>query len=350
MRVVTSSTVLVAFGVGGCAMEVSEPVEQTTEAAGARHLRYTQVNITAGPANQDGWFPRGLSEDGEVIGQAFDCNEDFSVCTQDVVKRRRNGQFVVLEEDFLVNDVNSRGDAGGCTFDPVTFQGQAGIVRENGRLELIPPLPGEMSSCVVEVSDSGNVAFVVSTDPDFVNSTYVFDRGQIRPFPVSNVSVNDINDKAQLAGIQFDFPNRAFRFDSRSQTTTFLQPVPPDEQSWGFAINRQGEVLGTSFDFDGSIQRIGKWNRRDQFETWLIATPDFIANNVIWNEQGLIVLSNTSDENTYLVPAPGVRLNLADLVRNPPVAPQLQAIAVNQRGDIVASSSADGSAYLYRRD
>src|SRR5687768_4383997 len=103
MRVVFVSTVLVAFGVLGCAAEVSEPLDETAEAVAATRFRYTQVNITAGPPNQDGWFPRGLSEDGEVIGQAFDCNDDFTICTQDVVKRRRNGEFTVLEEDFFAS-------------------------------------------------------------------------------------------------------------------------------------------------------------------------------------------------------------------------------------------------------
>ena len=38
-------------------------------------------------------------------------------------------------------------------------------------------------------------------------------------------------------------------------------------QSWGFAIKRQGEVLGSSFDVYGIIERVGKWNRKNQFET-----------------------------------------------------------------------------------
>ena len=345
MRAIAVSIVLVTFGVAGCAEELSDASD---DAEAAKRLRYTQVDITVGPANVDGWFPRGLSDKGEVIGQGFDCNEDFTVCSQVVLKRRDNGEFTVLENNFLMNDVNSRGDSGGCTFDPVTFLGQAGIVRVDGTLELIPPLPGEMSSCVSRVSDSG-VAFVVSTDPNFVNSVYVFDRGTIRPFPVVNVDVADINDKAQLAGTQFTEPgNRAYRFDARAQTTTILQPVPPDPQSFGFAINKQGEVLGTSFDFDGSIQRIGSWNRTNQFETALIATPAFIANSLTWNEQGLIVVSNTNDGNTYLVPSPGVRLNLADLVRNGPAPTFFQAIAVNQRADIVGA--AYGSALLFRRE
>ncbi len=352
MRALIVSTLLVAFGVGGCGAEPADVSDEASAATNVKNLRYRQVNITAGPENEDGWFPRGLSAQGEVIGQAFDCNEDFTVCSQDVVKREGNGQFTVLAENFFVNDVNSRGDAGGCTFDPVTFLGQAGIVRVNGRLELIPPLPGEMSSCVSKVSDSG-VAFVTSTDPNFVASVYVLDHGKILPFPVLNVTVEDINDKAQVAGTQGDGPgDHAYRFDARTQTTTILPPVPPDPFSSGVAINRQGEVLGFSQDF-GGIQRIGKWNRKNAFETSLIGgVPAFptITSSVTWNEQGLIVASATSDGNTYLIPSPGVRLNLADLVKNGPAPSQLQVLAVNDHADIVAASLADGSAFLFQRD
>jgi hypothetical protein len=344
---------LISFILAGCVAEPSDDVtDETTAAVHATHFRYTQIDITAAPRNTDNWFPRGLSDHGEVVGQATDCNEDFTVCRQFAVKRRVNGQFTVLEEDFFVNDVTSRGDAGGCTTHPVNFEGQAGIVRANGTLELIAPQPGEMSSCVIKLSDAG-VAFVSSTDPDFVTSVYILDRGQRRPFTVQNSTVNDINDRAELAGIQFFDPNRAYRFDARAQTTTLLQPVAPDPQSWGFAINRQGEVLGTSFNFDGSIQRIGKWNKKNQFETSVIGgtgNPAFpvITNSLSWNEQGLIVLSNTDDGNAYLVPSPGVRLNLADLVRNGPAPTFVQVIAVNQRGDIVAS--ANEGVFLFRRD
>jgi hypothetical protein len=355
MKKLTSSTVLTAFVLAGCAAEpsdVSETLDEAAAAVHANHFRYRQIDITSPPRNTDDWFPRGLSDQGEVIGQATDCNEDFTVCTQFAVKRRLNGQFTVLEEGFVTNDVNSRGDSGGCTTHPVNFEGQAGIVRVDGTLELIPPLPGEMSSCVIKLSDSG-VAFVASTDPDFVTSVYILDRGRRRPFTVENSVVNDINDRAEIAGIQFNNPNRAYRFDARRQTTTFLQPVPPDPQSWGFAINREGEVLGTSFDFDATIQRIGKWNTRNRFETSIIAGTDnpafpVIVNNLNWNENGLIVLSNIEDGNAYLVPARGVLLNLADLVKNGPAPTFVQVIAVNLRGDIVAS--ANEGVILFRRD
>ena len=80
------------------------------------------------------------------------------------------------------------------------------------------------------------------------------------------------------------------------------------------------------------------------------ASPAFpvIANSVTWNEQGLIVVSATSDENTYLVPSPGVRLNLADLVKNANAPSSLQVIAVNNHADIVGA--AESSAFLFIRD
>jgi len=353
MRAATLWTVLAAFGVAGCGVEMSDPPDQTGGAIAAARPRYEQVDVTAGPANLDGWFPRGLTDNGDVIGQGFDCNDDFSVCSQTVLRRGRNGKFTVLENNFLINDVNSRGDSGGCTFDPVTFLGQAGIVRANGALELIPPQPGEMSSCVSNVSDSG-VAFVTSTDPNFVASVYVFDRGQKRPFPVQNVTVNDINDRAQIAGIMGEGPgNRAYRFDARRQITTILEPVAPDAFSWGLAINRRGEVLGYSFaDFD-ALHRIGKWNRQNQFETAVIeGIPTFpaISNSLTWNEQGLIIESATSDGNTYLIPSPGVRLNLADLVKGGQAASSLQVQAVNQQADLLAFRLTDGSSFLFRRE
>ena len=99
MRVVASSALLLVFAVG-CAPDTTEALGATADELGAgnpsetqlnaKELRYTQIDITAGPTTHDGWLPRGLTPQGELIGQAFNCNENNSVCAQDVVKRRRN--------------------------------------------------------------------------------------------------------------------------------------------------------------------------------------------------------------------------------------------------------------------
>jgi hypothetical protein len=127
--------------------------------------------------------------------------------------------------------------------------------------------------------------------------------------------------------------------------------VAPDPHSWGQALNRHGEVLGYSFIFDG-IERIGKWDRRDRFQVSFIeGTPEFptISNRLIWNEAGLIVISFTDDGNTYLVPTPGTRLNLADLVVGAAAPGSLVALQINKAGDFQATSAADGSFVLLLR-
>ena len=66
-------------------------------------------------------------------------------------------------------------------------------------------------------------------------------------------------------------------------------------------------------------ESIGIW-RKAAFETWFVeATPQYptISNRLRWNGGNMIVITHTSDLNSYLVPRPGIRLNLADLTDTP---------------------------------
>jgi hypothetical protein len=66
----------------------------------------------------------------------------------------------------------------------------------------------------------------------------------------------------------------------------------------------------------------------------------------------VITLANTrgsSRKTSYLVPRPGVRLDLADLVENLPTGQDLRAINdMNNRGDMIGTSSSGGSFLLER--
>jgi hypothetical protein len=353
MRAVTVWSVLVVFGVAGCVADASD-VSQGASDLNAKQLAYQQVDITAGPPELTDWSPTGVSDKGEVYGLGFTCDEFFYVCELDLIKRRTDGTFVTLQENFQPVEVNGDGDVGGCTVDDnFTFFGQAAIFRANGRLDLIPKLPGEVTSCVNALSDN-RAAVVTSFDEAFTPTTYVLDRNRTTTFAEPFASIMDVNNNGQLAGIiRADADaNRAFRFDSRTQTTTVLDPVPPDPHSWGMAINRHGEVLGYSFIFN-AIERIGKWNRDNVFETLFIqGTPELptISNQLMWNEDELVVVSQTLDGNTYLIPAPGVRVNLQDLVAGATVPPALFGLDINKRGDFVAFSFEDFTAKLYLRE
>ena len=95
-----------------------------------------------------------------------------------------------------------------------------------------------------------------------------------------------------------------------------LDRLPTEPHAWGQAINRHGDVLGYSFVF-GGLTRIGVW-RGATFQTYFVeGTPEFptVSNRLKWNERGMIVITDTTDLNSYLVPRPNQRLNLADLTR-----------------------------------
>ena len=182
----------------------------------------------------------------------------------------------------------------------------------------------------------------------------MLDRNRTTPFTVVGASIEGLNNDGQLAGIlRADADaNRAFRFDARSETTTILDPVSPDPHAWGMAINKQGEVLGYSFIFNG-VERIGKWTRKGKFETLFTeGTPEFptISNELMWNEDELVVVSDTLDLNTYLIPRPGVRVNLQDLVGDATVPTMLIGLDINKGGDFLAFSIDDFSSQLYVRD
>jgi len=353
MKAVKLSSLLVVFGVAGCLSEAGD-VSEGPSHLGARELSYRQVDVTAGPVGFNGWSPAGVSDKGEVYGLGFTCDEFYYNCQFDLIKRRTDGTFATVRENFSPSEVNGNGDVGGCTVDDnATLFGQAAIVRANGQLDLIPKLPGEVTSCVNQLSDNRAVV-VTSFDSAYTATTYVLDRNRNTPFTGGAAAIRDLNDDGQLAGISTADVDaqRAFRFDSRTETTTILDPVSPDPHSWGMAINKHGEVLGYSFIFSAT-ERIGKWTRNNEFQTLFVeGTPELptVSNNLMWNEDGLIVVSQTTDLNTYLIPAPGVRVNLQDLVGNATVPTTLIGLDINKGGDFVAFSIDDFTTQLYLRD
>lgn len=348
MRGIAISLVFIGFAAPGCVQDEADEPPSIEE---ARRLGYQSIDLTAGPPNLDGWAPVGVADNGAVYGQGFDCTDDFSVCTFPLVRRAKNGQFSVLHPNFQVADVDEKGDVGGCTVDdPATFFGRAAVVKANGALVAFPPLAGELTACVSRLADD-RVAAINSFDENFAQTTYIFDKGAIVPFTLQ-ATIEDLNDHGQVTGFVFTPPNRAYRFDAATGATTILQPIAGDPDSWGMAINKHGQVLGYSF-VAGATERIGRWNQAGQFQVSFVeGTPEFptVSNRLAWNEDGLIVISQSfNDPNTYLVPAPGVRLNLADLTGGGEVPPTLIVPSVNKGGDILGFTF-DGRAFLFLRD
>jgi len=110
-------------------------------------------------------------------------------------------------------------------------------------------------------------------------------------------------------------------------------------------INNHGDVLGYSFEF-GGIERIGVWNKSGKFQTYFVqGIPEFptISNALRFNDHNLIAITDVSNPpnergNTYLVPKPGMRINLADQVTGAPPGLFLYVQRINNHGNILGSA------------
>jgi hypothetical protein len=166
------------------------------------------------------------------------------------------------------------------------------------------------------------------------------------PYPINNQGI--------LAGYIFRPATgdwRGFRFDPGTGQMTLLNPLPTEPQAFGLQINNRGDVLGYSFVF-GALERIGVWDINGVFHTYFVeGTPQFptVSNFLAFNDNNLIVITLDSDLTSYLVPQPGVRLDLATLVKNLPASsyPLLYVQAVNNHGDMIGWG--DSGDFLLKR-
>jgi probable HAF family extracellular repeat protein len=141
-----------------------------------------------------------------------------------------------------------------------------------------------------------------------------------RPVPV-------INDDFQISGTLLlldTFNFRAFRHDLLTGETTLLAPLDGDTDTWGLGINDRGEVLGYSFVFNAP-EHIGTWDRHGKFKVHFTegnAQYPTLSDNLVFNDREEIVISETTDGNSYVVPRVGHRFDLDVLVANLPATPQ----------------------------
>jgi hypothetical protein len=192
----------------------------------------------------------------------------------------------------------------------------------------------------------------------------LYHKGQATPLDfgpsISNPSRLAINNQGILSGRQGSSPfdgATGFRFDPRTEDAMLLQPLSTDPLAWGLAINNRGDVLGYSF-VSGGLERIGVWDRQGEFKTYFVeGTSEFptISNSLLFNDNNLIVITFVTSPasesgNSYLVPKPDTRLNIADLVENLPEGRDLSFISdINNQGSMIGTSS-QGSSFLLERE
>jgi len=322
--------------------------------AQSQELRYRYVSLAQVelPSGFLFWFPVAIDDRGRIYGFALTCATATCDSLRSYIAVYADGA-VTVRQPGIVYAANARGTIGGSVqIDPENFIQQAALFHGD-QVELVPPQPGEVTSFVTALNDAG-MALVTSYDAAGQPTYVLYKNGQATPldFGLQVFGYLRINNQGIISGTAYTLPEfsfHGFRFDTRTGETTPLAPLPTEPDAWALAINNRGDVLGYSFVAAG-LERIGVWDRDAEFTTYFVeGTPAFptISNNLLFNDNNLIVITDVSNPasergTSYLVPKPGVRLNLADLVENLPVGQNLDSItAMNNRGNMIGSSSTD---------
>lgn len=318
----------------------------------AQEFRYHYVSLDqiALPPPFTFFIPAAIQDSGRVYGYVCD---DF--CSDPHIATYKDGAVTVLQatSGFFPTTVNAGGTVGGFVqVDPVNGIFQAALFRGDV-VTFIPPQPGEVFAFVIALNDPGT-ALVESFDALNNQIFLLYSKGRTTRLDFGPTITNpaflsrrSINNEGIIAGREgpenFDGA-RGFRFDPRTGNSMLLNPFPGDQTetlAWGLGINTRGDVLGYSFTHGVMPyhERIGVWDSRGNFKTYFVETIS--SDSLLFNDKNLIVITQVAGSHTsYLVPNPGVRLNLADLVGNLPDGQDLSAIIdMNNHGDMIGFGS-----------
>jgi hypothetical protein len=307
--------------------------------ASAHEYRYHYISLTEVPLPSGfvAFNPSAINDSGRVYGTAWDAS-----FVDPHVAVYAGGAVTVLQPGNA-GAANAHGTVGGHVTDPQTGKLQAALFRET-KVEIIPFLPGEIQTFVVSLNNS-DTALVWSEDPSGGNrNTYrLYSKGRTT-FSFQLPTGSDcsgcwsVNNGGVVAGSIHDPDVNAFRaiqFRPPYGEPFVLDPLPTDSDSYPFGINSSGYILGSSNGGDPTKTTIGVWDKKGHFKTYFEGINYF----AFFNDQKLLVLTQNfdTDFNSYLVPEPGVRVNVEDLVDNPSSveAPLAQVVGINNHGDMI---------------
>ena len=307
---------------------------------------YNFVNLNDYTPPPENYFfaPVFVANNGVIYGSG----SDKLILGTDYVVSYKDGVTTLLQPGWP-NAANNRGVVGGLVIqDWENYLGQAALFSEQGT-QLIPRIPGEIHSQIEAINDRGTV-LINWFDQDWNSKLDLYKDGKRTPIDfgpsVPVVIALWMNNNDVFAGITYidGHGYRGFKFDTRTKQATILAPQPTEPDSWALDINNHDEVLGYSFETDG-IERIGIWDRHNRFKTYFVeGTTEYptISNNLEFNDNNLIVISSISSPveerfHSYLVPKPGVRIDLESIVKNKPdgTAGITSIMQMNDRGDMI---------------
>jgi len=298
---------------------------------------YRYVALEA-PADLSFYDPVAVTNDRKVYGNGYRCDENDENCLMSIlVHERGGGEARELYSGARVSAVNCWQLLGGSVLSRGSEASQQAALFRHGEVELIPRLPGEVVSSVSQLNDFG-VALVASGDGT-KSTYYLYRNGRELTLNLGqNSPVRDMNNSGMVTGLA----GGAFRMVPWASEPTRLAPLPPHPYAWGMQINERGDVLG--YSWGGGSEVIGIW-RGTEFVIVLEPAklePAVVSNDLLWNRQGLIVITSAvaaTGEHSYIVPRPGVRFDLHELVDALPSSSLITNL--NDRGDMVGTSRTD---------
>ncbi|MEH1789342.1 MAG: hypothetical protein V7L23_28125 [Nostoc sp.] len=322
-----------------------------------KFVSFSQVKL---PPEYTFFTPAWITDRGKVYGSL----SDNSATGNPHIAVYQKGTFTVLQPGFAGPTNNSGTVGGSVSGDGINVLLQAALFKKNN-VEIIPLQPGYNFSFIWSLNDPGT-ALVESDDTDgkptytlYRNSTSTqLNFGPTIPRPNFLAFIGEgkfINNQGVIAGTNASNVNSytpgttGFRFDTKTGQALLLQPLPTDTLAWGLGINNRGEVLGYSFVATNPYhENIGVWDKKGVFHTYFYETIS--SNALVFNDNDLIVITLVEGQNiSYLIPQPGVRLNIADLVTNLPAGQDLQNIfCINNNGSMIGVDS-KGSYFLLKR-
>lgn len=327
--------------------------QATTSSAPHVASEYHYIGISEGTPPEALLFdPIALTNDSRIYGTAYTEFFDEAPFFTTYAAVFERGALTVLQESkgILATTANEAGMVAGFVItDFENFFTQAALFRGN-EVQLIPRLPGEIHSEVLKINDPGTV-LIFSLDENFNGKLALYKNDKVTPLDVGPdipfASFLSMNNQGIISGTTFidGLGSRGFRLDPHTNVVMLLEPLPTESGSWAMGINSRGNVLGYSF-IGGGIERIGVWDKEGVFHTYFVeGTPEFptVSNRLRFNDNNLIVITRVSrpaseTNNSYLVPKPGVRLNLADLVSGTPLGLSLFPYGINNLGNMFGSA------------
>jgi hypothetical protein len=322
---------MLSMGLGG-AMALALTLAAPAANADSLRYRYVALDQVPLPAPYTFFLPSTVIN-GQVFGTVYD--PTFTIAS---VAEYSHGKITVGAAGFAAV-ANHLGVIGGST---LTLQAALFLGEKSS---LIPRLAGETSASVVGLTDL-DLALVSSTNASFV-STYAYFLGGTEkvinfglPNPVFGAFMNDLGfigvTEEESQTTEF---TQGYRYDPLTRVSTKLPPYPADPTETFVlvqGVNLSGEVLGYSYTNPSSSaykESIGVWDSKAIFHPHFTETINTSA--LLFNDQDQIVITLSSDGNTYLVPTPGTRINLATLVPNVPAGLSLtQAISIDDSENI----------------